>query len=75
MTGACDPSEMECARPVCNSQSDLNTTKILSLLKESSEEKKFSVPPQKPKGGKVYLFSPSDDSCKQGEPLLDKRFS
>ena len=49
-----------------NSDSDLSTTTVISILKESEKNKSLSchLPPLNPKGGEVYLFLPQDINAK-----------
>ena len=52
--------------PYLFSESDISTTTVISILKESKKDKSLGchLPPVNPKGGEVYLFSPEDINAK-----------
>ena len=58
------------ANPCLNHESDLSSEIVLNLLKKSDDNVVLcSLPPVNPKGGEVYLFSPSGKENTKGNGL------
>ena len=54
------------AKPCLNSQCDLSNSKVLQLLQNPDEACISYIPPVKPKGGEIYLFSPGINATAKG---------